>query len=152
MNTHGIKGCVRILPWADDAAFLTQFHRFYIDGKAVNVRSCMVRKNMCVAALEGVDDLDAAIALKDKIIYIDRKDASLPAGKTFVQDVLGATVLDQNGCELGKLAEVIQTPANNVLVVKQGAKEILIPDLPEFVMAQDPDAGIIQVQVIDGML
>ena len=150
MNTHGVRGEVRIQPWADEAAFLTRFRRFYIDGKAVKVLSCRVHKTMCIAALEGIGDVNAAMALKGKVIFIDRDDAQLPAGTVFLQDIFGAKVVDESGTELGILEDVFPAPAASVLVVK-GEREILIPDVPQFVLSKDADAGIVTVRLIDGM-
>ena len=65
VNTHGVRGEVKIEPWADDASFLTRFKRFYLDGKAVKVLSIRVHKTMCIAALEGIDDVPAFILDKD---------------------------------------------------------------------------------------
>ena len=150
MNTHGVRGEVRIQPWADEAAFLTRFRRFYLDGQPVKVRSCRVHKDMCIAALEGIDDVNAAMALKGKVLFIDRDDARLPAGTVFLQDILGARVVDETGKELGVLDEIMPEPAASVLVVK-GEREILIPDVPAFVLKKDPDAGLVTVRLIDGM-
>ncbi len=150
VNTHGVRGEVRIQPWADEAAFLTRFRRFYMDGRPVGVRSCRVHKDMCVAALEGVDDVNAAMVLKGKVLFIDRDDAHLPAGTVFLQDILGARVVDEAGTELGILDDVMAEPAASVLVVK-GEREILIPDVPAFVLKKDPDAGLVTVRLIDGM-
>lgn len=150
MNTHGVRGEVRIQPWADEAAFLTRFRRFYLDGRAVAVRACRVHKDMCIAALEGVDDVNAAMALKGKVLFIDRDDARLPPGAVFLQDIIGAKVVDEAGNDLGVLADVVPEPAASVLVVK-GAREILIPDVPAFVLAKDADAGVVTVRLIDGM-
>ena len=150
VNTHGVRGEVRIQPWADEAAFLTRFRRFYLDGQPVKVRSCRVHKDMCIAALEGIDDVNAAMALKGKVLFIDRDDARLPAGTVFLQDILGARVVDETGKELGVLDEIMPEPAASVLVVK-GEREILIPDVPAFVLKKDPDAGLVTVRLIDGM-
>ena len=150
MNTHGVRGEVRIQPWADEAAFLTRFRRFYIDGAPVKVRSCRVHKQMCVAALEGVEDVNAAMALKGKVIFIDREDARLPAGTVFLQDIIGARCVDETGRELGTVEDILSEPAASVLVV-QGEREILIPDVPAFVLDKDADAGLVTVRLIDGM-
>ena len=150
MNTHGVRGEIRIQPWADEAAFLTRFRRFYIDGAEVKVRACRVHKTMCIAALEGVEDVNAAMALKGKIIFIDRDDAKLPAGTVFLQDILGARVVDEQGAELGILEEVLPEPSASVLVVR-GEREILVPDVPAFVLNKDADNGVVTVRLIDGM-
>lgn len=150
VNTHGVRGEVRIEPWADEAAFLTRFKRFYMDGQPVKVRSCRVHKTLCIASLEGIDDVNAAMALKGKVIFIDRKDAKLPKGTVFLQDILGARVVDEDGNELGVLEQVLPAPAASVYVVK-GEREILIPDVPAFILDKDADKGIITVRLIEGM-
>ncbi len=150
VNTHGVRGEVRIQPWADEAAFLTRFRRFYMDGRPVKVRSCRVHKEMCIAALEGVEDVNAAMALKGKVIFIDRDEAKLPPGTVFLQDIIGAKVVDEAGHTLGVLEDVMPEPSASVLVVK-GDREILIPDVPAFVLKKDADAGVVTVRLIDGM-
>ena len=150
VNTHGVRGEVRIEPWADEAAFLTRFKRFYMDGQPVKVRSCRVHKTLCIASLEGIDDVNAAMALKGKVIFIDRKDAKLPKGTVFLQDILGARVVDEEGNDLGVLEQVLPAPAASVYVVK-GEREILIPDVPAFILDKDADNGVITVRLIEGM-
>ncbi|MGM9615536.1 MAG: ribosome maturation factor RimM [Oscillospiraceae bacterium] len=150
VNTHGVRGEVKIEPWADDASFLTRFKRFYMDGQPVKVRSCRVHKAMCIVSLEGIDDVNAAMALKGRVIFIDRADVKLPKGTVFIQDILGAKVVDEQGNELGVLKEVMPAPAASVYVV-QGEREILIPDVPAFILDKDADNGIITVRLIEGM-
>ncbi|MCC8358140.1 MAG: ribosome maturation factor RimM [Oscillospiraceae bacterium] len=150
VSTHGVQGQVKIQPWADEPAFLTLFSHFYIDGAAVAVRSCRVQKTMCVAALEGYEDVNAAMTLKGKTIFIDRAEAHLPEGAVFIQDILGAQVMDETGNVLGVLEDVLSEPAASVLVVR-GQREILIPDVPAFVLKKDPDKETVTVRLIDGM-
>ncbi len=150
VSTHGIQGEVKIQPWADEPAFLKQFSHFYIDGAAVAVRSCRVQKTMCIASLEGCNTVNDAMALKGKTIFIDREKAQLPPGAVFIQDIIGAQVVDEGGNVIGVLSDVLSKPAASVLVV-QGEREILIPDVPAFVLGKDVDAGIVTVRLIDGM-
>ena len=150
VNTHGVRGEVKIEPWADDAAFLTRFRRFYLDGKPVMVRACRVHKSMCICALEGVEDINAAMPLKGKVIFIDRNDARLPKGTVFLQDILGAAVVDEAGNELGVLDDVLPAPSASVFVVK-GEREILIPDVPAFILDKDAENGVVTVRLIEGM-
>lgn len=150
VSTHGIQGEVRIQPWADDAAFLTRFRRFYLDGAEIRVRSCRVHKSMCIAALEGIGTINEAMPLKGKILCINRDDARLPEGTFFLQDLLGCRVVEQSGRDLGIVADILSEPASSVLVV-QGEREILIPDVSAFVLKKDPEAGIITVRLIEGM-
>ena len=124
VNTHGVRGEVRIQPWADDAAFLLGFRTFYIDGAPVPVAHSRVHKGMLVVKFQGVDDVNAAMTMKNRVVSIARADVTLPDG----QDL----------------------PRGSVYVV-QGDREVLIPDRPEFVRSIDPAAGRMVVHLIEGM-
>lgn len=149
-NTHGVRGEVRITPWADSAAFLRSFRTFYIDGQPVRVLRSRVHKNQLIAQLEGYDDVNAAMTLKNKVIHIDRADAKLPEGRYFLQDLLGMRVVSDAGEALGELADVLDLPQGSVYVVR-GAREILIPDVPEFLLNIDAERGEITVHLLEGM-
>ncbi len=149
VNTHGVRGEVRIVPWADSAEFLRRFRTFYIDGTAYKVLRSRVHKSQLIAALEGVEDVSAAMALKNRVICIDRADAKLPEGRYFVQDLIGLDVKSEDGALLGQLSEVLDLPQGQVYVVR-GDREILIPDVPEFILNIDPEGGF-TVHLIEGM-
>ncbi len=151
VNTHGIKGEVKMIPWADSVDFLKKFRTLYIDSKPVKVLSSRPHGKFLIAKLEGVEDVNAAMSLKGKTVYIDRADAKLPKGHYFIADIIGAQVVTDTGEELGLLQEVMELPANDVYVVK-GEKEILIPAVDEFIVSVDAEAGIITVHVIEGLI
>lgn len=150
VNTHGVRGEVRIAPWTDSAEFLKGFKTLYIDGEAVGVLSSRVHKGLLLARLAGVADVNAAMALKGKTVFIDRGDARLPAGAYFLQDLIGARVFTEAGAEVGTLSDIIEAPAGNIYVVR-GETEHLIPAVPEFILSADADAGTITVRLIEGM-
>ena len=151
VNTHGLRGEMRVMPWADGPEFLTGFSVFYIDEKPHRVESCRVQKTCVLLKLAGTDDVDAAHALRGKVIYIDREDANLPEGSVFVQDLIGMRVIDQNGAEIGKITEVIQLPKHDVYVARGAEGEYQIPAVKEFLKKTDLDAGTVEVVVIEGM-
>ena len=150
VNTHGIKGEVKIQPWADSAEFLAKIKTFYIDEKPFKLVSGKVHKEFLIAQLEGISDVNEAMVLKNKTVFINRADVKLPKGSFFLQDIIGATVFDESGKEIGKLTDVLEMPASNVYVVN-GDREILIPAVPEFVLKTDVNAGSVIVRLIDGM-
>ena len=149
VNTHGVRGEVRITPWADSADFLKRFRVFYIDEQPVMVLRSRVHKTQLIALLEGVGDVNAAMTLKNKIVCIDREDARLPEGRFFVQDLLGLPVRSDEGKDLGTLAEVLDLPQGQVYVVR-GEREILIPDVPDFILDVNAETGL-TVHLIEGM-
>ena len=81
VNTHGIHGEVKIQPWVDSPEFLRKFKTLYIRNAPVKVRSARVHKGSVIASLEGVDDVNAAMALKNQTVYIDRADAQAWDGR-----------------------------------------------------------------------
>jgi len=151
VNTHGILGEVKIQPWADSAEFLMEFDEIFIDGNPVKVISARVHKSCVIAALEGIFNIDDALKLKNKIIYIDKDKVSLEEGQHFVADLIGlcAICVDTNA-ELGTVTEVLALPSNNVYVIK-GEREIMVPAVPDFIDSIDLNAGIIRVRLIEGM-
>lgn len=150
VNTHGVAGEVKIQVWLDSPQFMKGFKRYYIQGREVKVLSARVHKSFLIVKLEGVEDVNAAMALKGRDVFIRRSDARLPKGAFFLQDIIGASVVDEQGREIGTLTDVMETPASHVYVVK-GETEHLIPAVPEFVMSTDVENGIITVHLIEGM-
>ena len=151
VSTHGVRGEVKLLPWADSPEFLLQFDTLWIGGRAYRVESSRVQKTCVLLKLEGIDTVEAASALRDKIVSIARADAKLPEGSLFIADLLGLPVYDGETL-LGTLAEVMPTPANDVYVVKsEDGQEHLIPSVPDFVLERNLDEGYIRVRLIEGM-
>lgn len=150
VNTHGVVGEVKIEVWLDSPQFMKSFKRCFINGNEVKILSARVHKDFVIAKLDGVEDVNAAMSLKGRTVSIDRNDARLPKGAFFIQDIMGASVVDENGAEIGKLTDVMETPASRIYVV-QGETEHLIPVVPEFIMSTDADNGVITVHLIEGM-
>ena len=149
VNTHGLKGYVKVMPWADDPSDLLDFDRFFIDGKEYEVEYSAQQKTMVLLKLAGVDDVDAATKLRGKEISICRDDIELEEGVVFIADLIGLPVL-ADGVEIGKITEVLTPPGNDVYVVK-GEHEYMIPAVQEFIETLNPEDGCIRVRLIEGM-
>lgn len=151
VNTHGIHGEVKIQPWADSPDFLLSFDHLFIDGTSIKILSARVHKGCIIAALDGVTDIDGAIMLKNKTVFIDRENVQLEEGRHFVVDLVGLCALDaETGKELGIIADVLSLPANDVYVIR-GSREILVPALSEFIEETNIEAGYIKLRLIEGM-
>ena len=150
VNAHGIRGEVRVQPRDGDPAFLTQFKTFLIDGKPVTPTANHVHKSVVLMKLPGVDDMNAALALKDKALYIRRDDAD--TDEWFDDELLGLQVYNcETGDLLGELKAVDPYPAHKVYTVK-GKKTYLIPAVWDaFIKSIDMDANRMEVQVWEGM-
>ena len=150
VNTHGVRGEVRIEVWLDSPALLKRCGRVYLGGEEKKILSAREHKGFLIAQLEGVADVNAAQALKNRVLQIARADAKLPRGAYFLQDIIGACVVDESGAEVGRLAEVLELPSQRVYVVK-GETEHLIPAVPAFIRNTDAENGVITVRLIEGM-
>ena len=155
VGTHGIKGEVRIQPWADSCEFLLDFKRFYYNNgeESFKVKGSRVHKNVVVAKLEGIDSIEQADALRNKVLYIDRKDAHLPEGRYFVQDLIGLRVVDaETGAEYGVIDDVFNTLANDVYSVRTAdGREHLIPAIDQVLAGTDIEAGFVSIRPMKGM-
>ena len=149
VNTHGLKGCVKVMPWADDPDDLLEMDRFFIDGQEYPVEYAARQKNMVLLKLKGIDDLDTAVCLRGKELCRCREDIQLEDGAVFIADLIGLPVL-ADGEEIGKITDVLTPPGNDVYVVK-GRHEYMIPAVKEFVEELNPRAGFIRVRLIEGM-
>ena len=150
VNTHGVRGEVRIEVWLDSPALLKRCGRVYLGGEEKQILSAREHKGFLIAQLEGVADVGAAQALKNRVVQIARADAKLPRGAYFLQDIIGASVVTESGAEVGRLAEVLELPGQRVYVVK-GETEHLIPAVPAFIRNTDAENGVITVRLIEGM-
>ena len=150
VNTHGINGEVKIEVWLDSPAFFKTFKRLFINGAEKRILSAREHKQFIIARLEGVEDINAAMALKGKTVEILRADARMKDGEFFVQDILGFTVVDEDGHTVGKLVDAFETPASMLYVVR-GESEHLIPAVREFILGIDAEKEQIRVHLIEGM-
>lgn len=152
VNAHGTRGEVRVQPRDADPYFLTEFDTFYIDGKPVTPTANHVHKSVVLMKLPGVDDMDAALALKEKVLYIRREDANLPEGECFDDELLDMEVFNAaTGELLGRITRVDPYPAHKVYTVK-GKKEYLIPAVKgAFIQSVDLDANRMEVNVWEGL-
>ena len=150
INTHGVNGEVKIESWLDTPEFLRSFRRIFVRGKEVKVLSARVHKGFVIARLEGIDDMNTAMALKETDVSIAREDAHLPKGSYFLCDIIGAQVVDEEGREIGILTEIEETPSAPLYIVR-GEQEHLIPAVPEFIRSVDVENSVITVHLIEGM-
>ncbi len=151
INTHGIRGEVKIQPWCDGPEFLLDFDQLYVDGKPMTVLSARIHKGNVLVIFQGISSIDEAEALKNKIVYLDRGDVELPEGRHFIADLIGLTVRNaETGQEIGKLVEVLDYPTQDIFVVK-GEHEYLIPAVDAFMREINEEEGWMSLIVLDGM-
>ena len=147
LNTHGVRGEMKVLPWVDSPEVLCEFDRVRIDGKEYEVESCRIQKSCNLLKVKGVDTMEAAQAMRGKTVELYRED--IDDEVIFAAELIGVEVFADGIC-IGKIREVLDYPGNSVYVVK-GEHEYMIPAVKQFIVSTDMDANVMQVRLIEGM-
>lgn len=147
VTTHGVRGEMKILTWLDSPEDLCDFERCRIEGKEYKIQACRVQKTCNLLKVEGIDTMEAAQAMRGKIVELFREDISDDV--IFGTELLGMEVYAQD-THLGKIEDVLDYPGNQVYVVR-GEHEYLIPAVKAFVLSTDLEANRMQVTIIEGM-
>jgi 16S rRNA processing protein RimM len=153
VTTHGVRGEMKLELWCDGVDFLKKVGRLYPSaqgGKAYKILSIRPQGQMALLQLEGVSDMDAARALRGQVFYFDRNDATLPAGRWYVADLIGCEVRDADtGKVYGVVTSVDHPGAQDIYTVKApGGKEYMFPGVDAFLKERNPPEGYILVTPI----
>lgn len=155
VGTHGVRGELRVQPWADSPKFLLRFSKLYLDAagsRALDIISSRVHGNLVLIKVKGIDSIEVAETLRNKVLYMDRADSGIEDGSYFIQDLVGCAVFDsESGERLGEICDVSQTGANDVWHIRRGEQEYLIPVIDEVVQTVDPEAGKVTITPLKGI-
>lgn len=154
VTTHGIRGEVKIMPYTDYPELLCEFDRLFIgkNHEEIAIERSRAFKGMVIAKLEGVNTPEDASKLRNTILYMHRDDLELDEDTYFIQDLIGIEVHDADtDFVYGKIADVMQTGANDVYVINGADREYLIPAIPEVVISTDIDGNIMTIRPLEGL-
>lgn len=147
---HGVRGWVKVFSYTAPRQAVLDYSDCLLNRGGSWEAACIADGRMqnktIVAHFEGVDDRDAAAALVGAEIGVSREKLPAPeAGRYYWTDLEGLDVVHRDGRRLGRVAYLLETGANDVLVV-QGDRETLIPFVPETVILDvDLKRGVIEV-------
>jgi 16S rRNA processing protein RimM len=155
INTHGVKGALKLESWCNTPEDLAALERVFISlpggMKEFKILKASIFKQFVIAELDGINDFDTAVSMKNKTVYAAREDFTLEEGDYFIADLIGLEVIDANtGKVYGKLKEIINRGASDIYVVDTEGGERMMPAVEEFVKEVNPEKGIF-VSPIEGM-
>ena len=140
VNTHGLKGEVKVIPLTDDPKRYNELEFVLIDGVKRNIESCKYQKDRVIVKVEGINSIEEAEKYKNKYMEIPREYAvPLEDDTYYIGDIIGCRVYDTEGKDLGEVYDVIQTKNNDVYWIKK-PKELLIPVLLDIVIDIDVES------------
>ena len=129
VNTHGLKGEVKVIALTDDPKRYNDLDFVLIDGVERKIQGCKFQKDRVIVKIEGIDSIEEAEKYKNKYMEIPREYAvPLEEDTYYIADIIGCNVYDTEGKSLGEVYDVIQTKNNDVYWIRK-PKELLIPVL-----------------------
>lgn len=157
VSTQGIRGDLRVVSLSDFPERFRELKRVFVghedSWQEMHVRSVRFHGRFVIIGLREVSDMNAAEALRRSFIAVPRAERwALPEGYYYVSDLIGLTVEDERGRQLGSVKDVFETGSNSVLVVGGGDQEILVPMLKTVIRQVDPSSGKILVQLPPGLV
>lgn len=162
VNTHGIRGEVRILSTTDFEekrfAVGNKLAAFKKDDKKptwVTIESMRRHKNFILLTFEGMYNINFVEPFKEGMLKITKDQMSddlLEENEYFFHDIIGCSVVSEEGETIGAVTDILQTGANDVWVVKGAKKEHYIPYIEDIVKEINIDEKKIVIYVMEGLL
>lgn len=154
--THGLKGEVKVFPTTEDPSRYDVLERVYVQGRegreCLQIEAVRYFKQYVIVKFKNIDRIEDVQRLVKKDLFITRDQAiPLEEGEYFISDLVGLTVVDDQGNRVGELTDVLATGANDVYVVQDGDEEILIPVIPDCIRKVDLEKQIVLVHMLEGL-
>ncbi len=154
VNTHGLRGDLKVMPWCDDPEVFHELEYVLIDDKEFAIQKSAIHKNMVLLKLEGIDHINEAETYRNKVLFVPREElGELPEGTYYICDLLGCRVETDDGRVLGSICDIIKTGSNDVYVVENEAKkQVLIPVIDQVIKSVDIDEKLVVITPLKGMI
>lgn len=158
INTHGLKGEVKIATWTDSPDVFEDLEYVIIKSKkgdiTLNIKGVKYQKNNIIVKFKELERIEDAEPLKNSVLYAPREMlGDLPDGVYYIADLIGLEVFDDEGHKIGTITDVFSTGANDVYDVKrEGQKNLLIPVIDDVVLDVDIEGGKVTVHLMEGLL
>lgn len=153
LNTHGVRGELKVQSWLDDPADFRHLSTLYVKGQPYALRSARVQGQNALLLLEGITSIDEAMPLKNQVLSARREELPIAEGAHFVADLIGLDAVDAaTGAVFGKVTDVLEYPAQDLYqIAGLDGKEYLVPDVPAFIAGIDDEKGAILIHLIEGL-
>ncbi len=157
-GAHGLKGALRFRPDNPESDTLEQVARVFLEsaGEAREFRlTAMTRLNGTTRriTLEGVTDVNAAESLKGAVVMIATEDVpAAKPGEFYYYEAIGCEVFLTDGSRLGTIEEIFSNGAQDIWVVRDSEREVLVPVIEDVVKAMDLAARRVTIEPIPGLL
>lgn len=157
-STHGIRGEVKVFPTTDDPARFKVLKDVILKAKRetldLEIENVKFFKQFVILKFKGIDNINDIEQYKGAELWVTRENAvPLAENEYYIADLIGLTVMTDEGKKLGVLKDVLQTGANDCYeVTMSNGKDVLLPVIDECVLDVDLEKGEVLVHVMPGLL
>lgn len=159
-GTHGLKGEVKVFPTTDDVKRFQQLKTCYLVSGRDGERTLTLERargggKFVILKFKDLDRIEDVERFRSAKLFVDRKDAiPLEEGEYYVADLIGLTVVNEDGETVGTLTDVIFTGANDVYACERadGKGEVLLPAIKDCVKSVDMERRVMTVHVMEGLM
>ena len=157
-TTHGVRGEVKVFPTTDDAERFLDIEYVLLDtGKELrrlNIQNVKFFKNLAILKFEGVDNINDIEMYKGRDLWIPREEGQeLEEDEYYIADLLGMSVVLEDGQEFGTLKDVMETGANDVYIIDSAEHgEVLLPAIKECILDVDLEKNVMTIHLMKGLI
>ena len=153
---HGVQGEIIMDLHTDFPERMTVGRKLFVgeEYQPLTLTSVRPHQSGLLVKFKDIETPEAAGKHRNQWVFIKAKDAPpLPEGQIYQYELIGFKVIDESGSLLGSLAEILETGANDVYVVKDDSgKELLLPNIPSVILDLDVAHRLLKVHVLDGLI
>lgn len=157
VNTHGLRGEVKVVPWTDYPEVFEDIEYVYIQRRGeyerLDVKGIKYQKGNIIVKFPQIKDINEAEKYKNQVLYAERGVlGELPEGVYYIADLIGLDVVKEDGETVGVIGDVLNTGSNDIYEVKrEGQKDLLLPVIDDVVLNIDIDGGRVTVRIMEGL-
>lgn len=157
-STHGIRGEVKVFPSTDDVMRFKKLKQVILDtGKeqlTLDIENVKFFKQFAILKFKGIDNINDVEKYKGNPLLVERKDAvKLKSDEYFIADMIGMKVYTDDDKEFGVLADVLETGANDVYVIRtEERQEILVPAIKQCILNIDIEKQEMRIHLLEGLI
>ena len=157
VNTLGLRGEVKVVPWTDYPEVFEDIETVYIKKKSdyerLDIAGIKYQKNNLIIRFAQLKDINEAEKYKNRVLYAERASlGELPEGVYYIADLIGLDVVKEDGEKVGVISDVFNTGSNDIYEVKrEGQKNLLLPVIDDVVLNIDVENKKVTVRMMEGL-
>ena len=157
-TTHGVRGEVKVYPTTDEPERFLELDYVLLDTgrelRKLEIKNVKVFKNLVILKFKGVDNINDIEKYKGRDLWIPREEGQeLEEDEYYIADLLGMSVVLENGQEFGTLKDVMETGANDVYIIDSAEHgEVLLPAIKECILDVDLEKNVMTIHLMKGLI